>query len=349
MYTNSTELKSSLSPSIHSRSIVTTNNLLENDRILDTLTDLLFTLLDEIFISFPIIRESLIIKHYTDISKFLVIHNTNFDSITMKIFDDFLKLQLKNYAWELKLKNSILSQWRNILMSQSSLSLTLIEDQITEITKDSEKNFEHLLNLFQGHLEITQLATNPFPSIYNFRSFFSKTLENLKQKTLFIQNQEKLINAQIQKAQVEHLVKKVQTRTEWINFSETITEAVDYERVKSSLLNCCKRCINRTLISKTVNCIYKGASGWEITRVYAEINDGSFSDISILSSKISENLVYVEVEVWFRKFAAKQVWFSLKVEGTSCRKRNFESTVSEIKEFLVVVDSTGAHEIDEDV
>ena len=348
MYASSTELRSYLKPSHHSRCSVATNNLLESESILETLTDLLFALLDELFLSFPFIRESLFIKYYTDISKFLAIHNTDFDTAMIKNFDDSLKIQLKSYTWELKLKPCLLSQWRNLLLSQLTISLYLIEGQITEMIKENMKNLDNLLKLARFNLSIVQFKINPFPRISHFNSFFTKISHNLKQKTLFMLKQETFKTARVQRAQVENLAKKIQSRTEWINFSEIITETLNYDEGVNSLINCCKRCMKRVLISKAVNFIYNGSPGWEITRVYTEVIDGRFNDISILSAKITNNSLCIEVEVWFNKFLGKQVWFSLKIEGTSCRRKNFESTISEIRDFLVVVDCSGSYEINED-
>lgn len=352
MYGISSELRSPLTSSHNGRSAVATNNSLETERIIDTLTEILFTLLDELFLSFPIIRESLFIKHYTDISKFLIIHNTNFDSIMMKNFDSLLKIQLKTYSWEQKIMTCILTEWRNLLINHFSMSLSHIEDEITQIIKDNKKNLENLLKLASSHFALTQFKIRPFPRISFFNSFFTKVSESLKRKTLFVlgqlENQVNLKSCLVQRAQVEDLVKKVQICTEWMNFSDTITETLDYNRGQNSLIKCCKRCLKRILISKTLNCTYNGAPGWEITRVFTEVIDGRFNDINILHSKIADNLLYVEVEIWFNKFAGKRIWFSLKIEGTSCRKINFESTVSEIRDFLVVVDSSGAYEINED-
>jgi hypothetical protein len=350
MYGKSTELKSSLAPSNHSRSAVVTNSNLETDRILETLTDLLFTLVDELFTSFPVVRESLIIKHYTEISKFLIIHNTNFEGKTMKTFEDSLKTTLKTYPWEGKLKNSVFSQWRNLLTSNSMMTLNLLEDYLKEILFESEKNLESLLKLCHTHLNLTQFTCNIFPEISDFHIFFTKMTETLMQKTLNVQKKTSETSSQprIQRAQMENLSKKVQSRTEWINFSETVSESVDYEKMQKSLINCCRRCFKRTQTSQTQTVSYSGAPGWEITRVYLEITDGRFTDINILDTKLTENRLFVDVQVWFPKFSGKQVWFSMKVEGTSCRKRNFESTVSEIREFLVLVDSKGSVEISED-
>jgi len=78
------------------------------------------------------------------------------------------------------------------------------------------------------------------------------------------------------------------------------------------------------------------------------VADGRFTNILIQNTSISENKVYIDVTVQYYQFGTKEVWFSLKVEGSSVRQKMYESKVSEIKEFLVIIDQHGSHEIPEE-
>lgn len=353
MESNSTELKSSLNNSTQTRSSALNKPTVENDCILETLIEILDGMVEEIFNYFPEINENNIIKHFTDIGKFLLIHNTTFDSKSMKFFEEGCKKSIKNFNWDSFLKKKLFSQWRNLFLRNSIRAPGDQNESINDLINESKKSLNIILNLSHSHINLTQMTSNIFPTISEFDEFFLSISEKLKEKTFFIYNKlherSDTNPPRIQKAQVEDLTNKQKRRTEWMNFSESLEETIQISHYKCSFGNCCKRLFSRPVLSKTVSCVYTGPVGWEITRVFTEIADGRFTNILIQNSSISENKVYIDVEVQYHQFGTKEVWFSLKVEGSSVRKKMYESKVSEIKEFLVIVDQFGSHEIPEEI
>lgn len=348
-----TELKSTLTSSTQIKSSINNIPALENERILETLCEILDTMLDEIFLVFPEINENHIIKHYTEIAKFFSIHHTSFDPKTMRFFEEGCIKFVSSFNWESYLKKCLYSQWRNLFLRNSVRVPESQNDFIDELVNDNKKNLNTILTLAHEHINLTQMTVNIFPALSEFNEFFVSISNKLKEKTFSIYNQIKEQKEsgplRIQKAQVEHQTKKKKNRTEWVNFSESIMENVSIEYYKCSIGNCCKRLFSRPVLSKIVNCVYTGAAGWEITSVSTEIIDGRYTEIIILSTTISDNCVYIEVEVKYHQFGTKEVWFNLKIEGSSVKKKVYETKASEIKEFLVIIDKNGSHEIPEEV
>lgn len=350
-----TELKTTLSTSTSTQLRSSTSNIptLENERILETLCEILETMLEEIFSVFPEINENNIIKYYTEIGKFFTIHHTDFDSKAMKFFEEGCLKFAACFNWELYLKKCLYSQWRNLFLRNSVRAPESQNDFIDELVKDNKQSLNTVLALANEHIGLTQMTLNIFPALSEFDEFFLRISRKLNEKTYSIysqiKDQKESGPLRIQKAQIEDLVKKKRNRTEWVSFSESLLENVSIEHYKCSIGNCCKRLISRPVLSKVVNCVYTGPVGWEITRVNTEVIDGRYTSIMILSTSISENCVYIEVEVKYHQFGSKEIWFNLKIEGSSVKKKVYETKTSEIKEFLVIIDQNGSHEIPEEI
>lgn len=322
---------------------------LELERASEVILQLLISAIERALFTFPTIPKDPFNDTVSEINKFLSYHHIYEDAEMLDILCRNLTKNLESYGWIQEISKWLKSRWGEIVKEISNEKPSTYYPAIDELTKTGFLGLRTLFSYLLDLLQQTPLKYCKYsPKLSDWEAFFMQKAQELKQRTKKLKVQLKL-NPGVEPPQIKRVTREFyrtvrRPYTEWNTFYHEEEFEIDIQP-SCVMIPVVHRLCNAFTETKREIVTFYAPTGWEVTRVGANVLEGNFKTATVRRVGFRENKGMAEIEVVFPRITKLRIFCKVAIEGVMSRKRIQDVQVAEPKTVLVIVDDYGEHEL----